>query len=419
MVFTVHPLGRPVAATVQVPGSKSLTNRALVAASLARPAVSRLERPLEADDTVAMRRALRMLGVLIDDNDDPWLVLGTEGKLIGPDEVIDVGASGTTARFITAVSALASGHTAVDGTSRMRERPIGPLADALEKLGVEVTTAGGYPPVEISGRGELAGGQVAVDATVSSQFASALLLVAPLARGRVEIALGGPVVSRPYLDGTVEIMRAFGAVVTAEETRFTVEPSGYDKAHMTIESDASAAVYPAVAAAITGGKVVIPGIPDTSTQPDAAIFDVLAAMGCRVAREPDVIRVEGPEAGLTGIDIDLSGAPDGAMAVAVAALFADRPSVLRGLSTLRVKETDRLAALEAELRRVGAHAAIEGDSLVVRPAPMHGAEIHTYGDHRMAMAMALVGLVVEGVAISDPGVVSKTWPGFFDMLGDL
>ncbi|MFP3913692.1 MAG: 3-phosphoshikimate 1-carboxyvinyltransferase, partial [Actinomycetota bacterium] len=415
----IHPRGRPVAGTVSVPGSKSLTNRALVAAALADPAASRLHAPLDAEDTAAMRRSLRSLGVLIDDNDDPWLVLGTGGRLEEPEEVVDVGASGTTARFITAVASLARGRVVVDGIPRMRERPIGPLVEALEALGVQIHSRQGYPPVEVHGTGRLAGGKVTVDASLSSQFASALLLVAPMAEGTVEIDLAPPVVSRPYLEGTVETMRVFGARVTAEGDRFVVQPGGYRKAHVHIEPDASAAVYPAVAAALTGGRVEIPGIPPASSQPDLAVLGVLEQMGCRVVREESGILVEGPQEGLAPIDVDMGMAPDGAMAVAVAAGAAHGPSVIRGLSTLRLKETDRLAALEAELGKIGVDARVEGDSLRIRPGPWHGATIETYGDHRMAMALALVGLMVDGIVIDDPGVVSKTWPGYFEMLASL
>jgi 3-phosphoshikimate 1-carboxyvinyltransferase len=418
-VLAVEPLGRPVAARVAVPGSKSLTNRALVAAALARTGVSRLYRPLEADDTEAMREALRALGVLIDDNDDPWLVLGTGGELEANDVRIDVRASGTTARFITAVAALAKGRVVVDGVPRMRERPIGPLVEAIRSLGGEASDSGGFPPVEVNGSGVLRGGEIFVDSSQSSQFASALLLVAPLAESQTTIDIGENPVSRPYLDGTVEIMRRFGAEVEVDGNRFVVQPTGYEKAHVDIEPDASAAVYPAVAAAITGGVVEIPGIPASSTQPDLAVLDVLGVMGAKVIRRDDMVRIEGPNGALAAVDIDMSTAPDGAMAVAVAALFADGPSRIHGLSTLRLKETDRLAALETELRRLGARAEVQGDTLVVTPGDLHGAEIATYGDHRMAMAFALVGLVVDGVSISDPGVVQKTWPEYFQMLEGL
>lgn len=402
--------------TVRPPGSKSLTNRALVVGALARPAVSRLYGTLAADDTAAMVGGLRSFGVLVDDNEDPWLVLGTGGDILVPETAVDVGASGTTARFLTALAALAPGTAVIDGTPRMRERPIAPLAAALGDLGVEVATRGGFPPVEVRGAGRLSGGRVKVDSSLSSQFASALLLISPMAEGMVEIELEGPVVSRGYLEGTVEVMRAFGASVTVDGDRFVVEPGGYAKAHYIIEADASAAVYPAVAAAITGGSVTIEGIPPGSSQPDLIILDVLATMGCDVVHDELGIHVTGPGGTLHPVDVDFTGAPDGAMAVAVAALFASGRSRLRGLSTLRVKETDRLTALETELSRLGAEATAGEGTLEIVPGALRGATIETYDDHRMAMSLSLVGLVVPGVSIADPGVVNKTWPGFYDML---
>lgn len=403
---------------VRPPGSKSLTNRALVTAALARPGVSRLYGVLDADDTRSMTAGLRRFGVLVDDNEDPWLVLGSGGDLHGAEEVVDARASGTTARFLTAVATLADGPSTIDGTERMRRRPIGPLADALAALGAEVSTAGGYPPVRVGGGSPLGGGRVRVDSTLSSQFASALLLVAPMAAAAVELVLGGPVVSRSYLRGTVEVMRAFGATVEVDGDRFSVQPTGYHKAHYTVEADASAAVYPAVAAAITGGSVVIEGIPPGSSQPDLAVIELLAAMGCTVAHTPEGLAVSNPGR-LAALEADLSEAPDGALALAVAALFAAGPSRLSGLSTLRIKESDRLAALAAEIGRLGAGARVDGDTLEIRPGVLHPATIETYDDHRMAMAFALVGLVVPGVHISDPMVVSKTWPGYFAMLESL
>ena len=417
-MLEVQSPGRPVSGTVRPPGSKSLTNRALVTAALARPGASRLYGVLEADDSRAMVEGLRHLGVLIDDNEDPWLVLGTGGDLQPAAATIDVGASGTTARFITAVAALASGPTTIDGTPRMRERPIGPLTGALRALGADVEATDGFPPVRIGEGTGLRGGKVRIDSTRSSQFASALLLVAPLAAEPVEIELDGPVVSRSYLQGTVEVMEAFGGEVTVEGDTYRVEPTGYSKSQYTIEADASAAVYPAVAAAITGGSVLIQGIPPGSSQPDLAVLEILVRMGCSVGHDSDGLTVTG-SGKLAAFEADFTEAPDGALAMAVAALFADGPSRLSGLSTLGIKETDRLAALQIELSRLGAGARVEGDTLVVEPAPLHPATVETYGDHRMAMSFALVGLVVSGVRISDATVVTKTWPGYFAMLESL
>lgn len=410
-------VNRPIDAVVRPPGSKSITNRALVVAGLARGGVvSRLLDPLEADDTVVMRAGLRSLGIMIDDVDDPWLVLGTGGHLTG-DTLIDVGASGTTARFLTAVAALADAPVTIDGTARMRQRPLSDLLEALSMLGADVRSATGSPPVTVSG--PLHAGRTEVSGAASSQFLSALLLIAPMLGDPVEIAVRGAVVSEPYVTGTIEVMEAFGASVERGEGSYLVAPTGYDKAHFEIEPDASAAVYPATAVAIAGGRVVIPGIPAHSTQPDLAVLDVLAEMGSRVHRADRDVLVESDGAPLRAVDVDLSGSPDGALAVAVACLFADGPSRLRGLGTLRAKETDRLAALEAELGKLGAVVEIEGDTLAITPGPPKAAEIETYDDHRMAMSFALAGLRIPGVVIRNPECVSKTWPQYFTVLDEM
>ena len=415
--LAITTIDRPLEAVVRPPGSKSITNRALVAAALATGGVSRLEGPLEADDTEVMRRALRGFGVMIDDVDDPWLVLGTGGRLAAPGTV-DVGASGTSARFLTALAALAPGFTTIDGTPRMRQRPIGELTAALAALGVDVETTDGCPPVTVHGGG-LSGGTVTVDSARSSQFVSAVLLVAPMAEGSLVVEAPG-LVSSPYVETTLEVMRAFGATVRpCGEHRWRVEPTGYRTAHLEIEADASAAVYPLVAAAILGGVVAIDGIPAASTQADLRILEVLEAMGCEVWRRAGRVVLAGPSRRLTAVDVDMNSAPDAVLGLAVACLFADGPSRIRNVGNLRLKETDRLTALATEIRRVGADARIEGDDLVVVPGEIRPARVHTYDDHRMAMSFALVGLARPGITIENPRCVEKTWPGYFDMLSGL
>ena len=407
---------RPVRAVVHPPGSKSITNRALVVAALAGGGASRLEGPLEADDTEVMRTGLRNLGVLIDDADDPWLVLGTGGELSTPEGVLDVGASGTTARFLTAVAALSPGEVTIDGTERMRERPIGDLAAALGEAGVEVRTRGGFMPLTVGGGG-IPGGEIAVDVSSSSQYLSALLMVAPMARGEMVIHPRGRMVSGPYVQTTLEVMEAFGGAVEEDGGVFRVRPGGYRSSTFEVEADASAAVYPMAAAAITGGVVGIEGLPPGSTQADVGMLEVLVEMGCSVRRQGATLVVEGPPAGaLRGVDRDMGRMPDAALGLSVMCLFAGGPSRLRGLGTLRLKETDRLAALATEISRAGAEAVVEGEDLVIRPGSLRPARFRTYDDHRMAMSFALVGLRQEGVEISDPGCVTKTWPGFFTML---
>lgn len=413
---TVAPRAGPVEAVVRPPGSKSLTNRALVVAALAGGGVSRLSGPLEADDTIVMRRCLRDLGVLIDDNDDPWLVLGTGGVLEAPPGPLDVGASGTSARFVTAVAALADGPVVIDGSPRMRRRPIGPLVQALRRLGADITDHDGFPPVSIRPT-TLHGGTVEVDASESSQFVSGILMLAPMMGEAVTVALASPrVVSRPYLTSTVEVMGAFGAEVDDRGDRFVVSPGGYHKTDYAIEADASAAAYPLVAAAITGGVVVVEGIPEGSTQADLAILEVLETMGCVVRHRGHTVTVAGRAGGLNPIDVDMNHAPDAVVALAVACLFAVGPSRIRNVGNLRLKETDRLAALETELRRVGARAEIAGDDLMITPGELRPAVVETYDDHRMAMSFALAGLRTPGIEIADPSCVAKTWPGYFDML---
>jgi 3-phosphoshikimate 1-carboxyvinyltransferase len=407
----------PVSAVVRPPGSKSLTNRALVAASLAR-GVSRIHDPLEADDTLAMRQGLRSLGVSIDDNDDPWLVLGSRGQLSTPEGIVDAGEAGTVARFLTAVAALAPGAVTLDGRGRLRQRPMEELVAALESMGVTVTHRSGHLPITVAGGG-LLGGRVEVDPSRSSQFVSALLLVAPMGATDMEVVMTAPPVSRPYLTSTLEVMSAFGANVEDAGDTFRVTATGYSSAHFEVEADASAAAYPLVAAAITGGIVAIDGIPEGSTQPDLALLPVLKAMGCTVTRHPHRIVLSGPEEGLKAIDVDMNAAPDAAVAAAVACLFADGESRIRNIGNLRLKESDRLAALEVELTKVGGKARVEGDDLVIQPGPLVPTLVKTHHDHRIAMAFALVGLRQPGIVIDGPGCVSKTWPSFFDVLARL
>jgi 3-phosphoshikimate 1-carboxyvinyltransferase len=239
-----------------------------------------------------------------------------------------------------------------------------------------------------------------------------------MAEAPVELILTRPAVSRPYLTSTVEVMTAFGAEVADLGDRFLVEPTGYRAAHYEIEADASAAAYPLVAAAITGGVVGIEGIPATSTQPDLALVAVLESMGCSIKRMAHRLDLAGPPT-LHPIDVDMNSAPDAVLALAVACMFAEGKSRIRNIGNLRLKESDRLAALETEVRRLGGFAQVEGDDLVIGPGSLHPAVVQTYDDHRMAMAMALVGLRLPGVSIEQPEVVTKTWPGYFEMLSQL
>jgi 3-phosphoshikimate 1-carboxyvinyltransferase len=371
------------------------------------------------DDTDAMIRSLRRLGVEIDDSGSDWPIEGSGARLRGCEGALDVGNSGTTARFLTAAACLADGPVVIDGDARMRERPIEDLVEALAALGADcrIEGAGGCPPVRVAG-GELRGGRVAIDASRSSQYVSAVLLTAPYAKRDVELELrGGRLISRPYVELTLELMRAFGAEAGWREGRLWVAAGArYHGRDYAIEPDASAAVYPFCAAAIAGGRVRVDGIRANSIQADLGVLPLLAQMGCRVERGPDYAIVEGPGGPLRPLDADLNDLPDASLALAVVALFAEGPSRIRNVGSLRIKETDRLHALETELSRLGAQARAGDEDLTIEPGPLHGAEIHTYRDHRMAMSFALAGLRVPGVSIQDPGCVAKTWPDYFQAL---
>jgi len=418
----ITPRG-PLSARVRVPGSKSLTNRALPIAALAS-GTSTLSGALESDDTRVMRECLRALGCEVRCESDTWQVAGRGGSFRAPERPLWVENSGTTARFLTAMAALADGPVVIDGNRRMRERPIDDLTTALAALGVpiEVLGAGGCPPVSVAGGG-LPGGRVTIDARRSSQYVSALLLAAPYARSDLALDFAeGVLVSRPYVELTLEVMEAFGAAAQFRPDGAGVEVTAgrhYQARAYAIEPDASAAAYPFCAAAIAGGRVRVDGVPTASRQADFAILPILEQMGCGVVRGPDFVEVTGSAAPLRGVDVDMNDLPDAVLAVAVVAAFARGETHIRNVGNLRIKETDRLAALETELRKIGVEAHAHADSLHIRPGPLHAAEIATYDDHRMAMAFALAGLRIPGLVILDPGCVSKTWPDYFDVLESL
>ena len=427
--LTIEPRG-PLDARPQVPGSKSITNRALLLAALAE-GESVLRGGLDSDDTVVMRAALEALGIRVqiretstEDGAGSWRVEGRGGRFQPPGHPLDCGNSGTSARFLTAALTLGDGEFVVDGNMRMRERPISDLASALLELGatIEVEGQSECPPVRIRG-GALPGGTATIDGSRSSQYVSAVLQAAPYAQQDVELRFKeGVVVSRPYIDLTLEVMRAFGARAQwVDETRLRVDAGvPYQPRDYAIEPDASSAAYPFAAAAIAGGHVTVAGIRQDSLQADFQILDLLERMGCGVLRENDRVTVRGPRGPLRGLgEVDMNDFPDAVLAFAVVCAFAQGPTTILNVGNLRIKETDRLAALETELRRIGADATAGPDWLRIQPAPLHGAEIETYDDHRMAMSFALAGLRIPGITILDPGCVSKTWPGYFEVFAAL
>ncbi len=417
--YPIRPRAK-VDARFRPPGSRSLANRALPIAALAE-GESLLSGIGANDDTRVMRACLEALGITFSQQGRALHVQGGAGRLKAPRDVLDVGASGTTARFLCAACTLAEGPLTLDGAPRMRERPIQELAEALQQLGADVRVlgTGGCPPLAIGGGG-LPGGRAVVDARASSQFVSALLLAAPCAERDVEIHLkAGALVSRPFVEMTLDVMRAFHAAPEwIGETALRIPAGGYQAAHYEVEADAQSAVYGFCAAAICGGRAEVQGIPRASLQADLGILDALRAMGCRVSRDAEAITVEGPSGRLRGIEVSGRDWPDAVLALAVTALFAEGPTTIRDIAHLRIKESDRLAALECELQRLGARAEARDSSLRIEPmaAGPLPAVVETYDDHRMAMSFALAGLAAPGIAIQGPACVAKTWPEFFDVL---
>ncbi len=416
-VREIRPLGRPPRARVALPGSKSLTNRALVTAALAEGRTT-LINALVSDDTLAMVDALRRLGVAIEVETAAQTIHvdGCGGAFPARGATLDAGGAGTVARFLTAVVALGAGRFVVDGNARMRQRPVQDLVDALCTLGVRAVATHGCPPVVVDAAG-LAGGRAVVRGATSSQFLSGLLLAAPYARADVELVVDGPLVGAPYVEMTVAVMAAFGVQVEREGLhRFHVRAGQRYRARLyAIEPDASSAAYFFAAAALTGGRVEVPGLSAASLQGDVRFIDLLEAMGCRATRAADALAVEGPPL-LRAVDVDLAAMSDQTMTLAALAPFADGPTRIRGVAHIRHQESDRLAATAAELRRLGQEVDEFADGLRVTPRPVRPATVVTYDDHRIAMAFALIGLRVPGVRIAGWPCVRKTFPDFFERL---
>lgn len=412
----IQPVAGPLDGRVRVPGSKSITNRALVCAALAKGR-SVLRGALESEDTGVMLESLRRLGLTIEsaDADAELRVQGWGGPPQCNQAKLFVANSGTTMRFLTALTAAAHGQFRLDGVARMRERPIADLADALGQLGgrVECEGQGGCPPVRIDARG-LAGGTTRIRGDISSQFLSGLLMAAPMAHKPVTIAVDGTLVSQPYVRMTLRVMEAFGVAAEASGDLDKIQipaPQSYQGCDYQIEPDASAASYFFAAAAVTGGRVVVEGLSREALQGDVAFCDCLAQMGCQVDYGSDEIAVTGGP--LQGIDVDMNAISDTVQTLAVVAAFASGTTRVRNVGHIRHKETDRIAAVAAELRKLGAEVAEHEDGLEISPKSLHGAAIDTYNDHRMAMSFAVAGLRTPGVVINDPGCTDKTYPDFF------
>ncbi len=417
-VMRVARRTRPLDATVDVPGSKSVANRALICAALA-DGDSELRNVPDGDDTEAMIDCLAALGVGVGRHSDGVVVHGTNGVLEPTGAALRCRLAGTTSRFVTALAALAGSPITIDGDPPLRTRPMGPLHDALAQLGVsvEVGDGGGGLPAQVLGPAR--GSSVSLRGDVSSQYISALMLIGPYLSDGLTIRLTSPAVSRPYLLITSAVMAAFGhtaVVVGDDEVR--IGPGRYMATKYSVEPDASSASYPLAAAAMVGGRVHVPGLGAVSLQGDRVFAHLLASMGCDVQQDEHDTTVTGVGA-LHGVQSNMVDISDLVPTFAVAAAVADSPSTVTGVGFIRHKESDRLGDLCAELRSAGADAADTLDGLVIRPAELHGAALGTHHDHRLAMAFGVLGLVVEGIEVHDPHVVAKSWPGYWTMLDSL
>lgn len=410
--YRITPPNRPLTGRVSPPGSKSITNRALLLAALAE-GTSHLTGALKSKDTVLMARALREMGVTVEEPDATSFRVTSTGRLMAPPAPLFLGNAGTATRFLTAAVATIDGTVVVDGDEDMRVRPIRPLVDALQSLGIAADSPTGCPPVTVRGNGRFGQGRVEIDASLSSQYVSALLMAAPFGDGPIEVALTGKDIgARGYVDLTLAAMRAFGASVEArDDGSWLVQPTGYKATDFHIEPDASAATYLWGIEALTGGRIDLGVAPGAFTQPDAAAQAVIAAF-------PNMPSV-----------IDGSQMQDAVPTLAVVAAFNNNPVRFVGIANLRVKETDRIRAVANELNRIKPGLATEeGDDLIVASDPAltsslagraSSVKIETYHDHRIAMSFALAGLLVPHIVILDPACTGKTWPEYWDMLSGL
>ena len=408
-----------IKAEISVPGSKSITQRALIAAALA-DGVSNLTGPLESEDTRYTAAALEQMGVMVEKGRDKWTVNGNGGLIATPDKEIFLGNNGTATRFLTSVAALGSGTFRINGDARMAERPILPLIQALQGWEVDIASINnnGCPPLLIKANG-LSGGKTTLPAGKSSQYLSSLLLVGPYARKEAELDVEGEILSLPYVFMTLAVMEAFGIRVEANEAlnSFRIPRGIYRAMDYAVEGDASNASYFYAAAAVTGGEVTVPNVPVPSLQGDAAFVALLARMGCQVNKTGEGLTVSGPEE-LKGITIDMGDMPDVVPTLAVVASRAKGRTTIKNIAHLRIKECDRLHVMAVELAKMGARVQELEDSLIIEgkdpDAPMHGAAINTYNDHRIAMSFAVAGLAVPGVKILGEECVAKSFPDFWE-----
>jgi len=421
--YRVRRADGPVIAEVRVPPSKSIVNRALVCAALAE-GTSEIQGVAPGDDTTAMITCLQQLGcgvgIRVEDDVRIADVIGTGGELTPGPMRLDAGLAGTTSRFITALSALGRGEYTIDGAPPLRGRPMGPLHDSLAALGAAVVPAetAGHLPVTVSGPLRRADA-VVMPGDVSSQYITAMMLIAPYVPGGLKLWLSSGLVSRPYLEMTRSVMAAFGhGDVELRDRHVIVGPGEYFATEYRVEPDASSASYPLAAAAMVGGAVSVRGLGRSSVQGDARFVDILESMGCLVTLgDHDTVVMRRRDTPLRGVEVDMADISDLVPTLAVVATQAVTPTRISGVGFIRAKESDRLGDLAAELRKTGALVTVESDGLLIEPTDLlRGARLDTHHDHRLAMAFGLLGLVVDGIEIVDPAVVSKSWPSYWDAL---
>ena len=417
-MLTIDSLVEPPNARLDLPGSKSITNRALVVAGLA-DGESELSGVLFSQDTHVMMDSLQKMGVGIRQNPNGLSVSisGTGGSLQKPAETIWVHQSGTTARFCLPLAALCGQEVTIDGDEQIKNRPHEELCKALQSLGaqIEYLEVPNSFPLVINGK-DLQGGRISLNGGISSQFISALLLSAPCFLDQLELNIDGDLVSRPYIDMTISVMQAFGAQVQrVNDRRYVISPTGYRKSRYEIEPDASAASYFFAAAAISGGSITIEGIGSQSIQGDKGFVDIVEKMGAKVVRSDNALSVTGTGS-LIGIDASMKEISDTVPTLAAIAPLASGPTVISDVAFIAQKESDRVTALITELRKIGIKAEKTETGMVIYPGEVQKGTIHTYDDHRIAMAFSILGLVVPGITLDSPQCVAKTFPSFFDVL---
>ena len=403
---------------VRVPGSKSLTQRALVIAALARDN-SFISNPLISEDTNYLMEGLRILGAQIVSVSGGLYVNGTAGKLANTDRQIFLGNNGTALRFLTALVCLGQGQYILTGEKRLRERPVGALAEALKKMGAHITCTNDCPPVTINANG-LAGGKISLRDVESSQYVSALLLCAPYTRQGIELTLRGRVSSVPYIDLTVAAMREFGIKIEKEKNKYTVKrQNSYQGREYRVEGDASSASYFFLAAALLQRPIRVMGISRKSCQGDIHLLEILEKLGCHIEAREDWVEVTGNNLTEGDFIFDLNDMPDMVPTLAVLAAFRRGKTTITNVEHLRIKESDRLTAMAAELKRAGIKAEETAGGLIITGGKMKPAKIQTYNDHRIAMSFAVAALAVTGIEITDKKCVDKSFPEFWEELGKI